>query len=507
MRSVRGRLTWACTVVAVAACAAGALPTAPGAAAPTTWPRVESVPRLPQLPGVDERVKGRVVSRSVPAAASTATGQWTIWSSGYGRQAGTTIDMPPGGGIPLLGDWNGDGASTPGRYDGGQWFVTNASVDSAQWEGRAAFGGEPGDIPVVGRIDKDRAADIGVFRSGEWHWQGAKGRALPVDRFGEAGDVPVVGDWDGDGRDDLGVVRGDVWLLRLTGITRRPGWIGRQVDITMDRSVRAAVLRFRFGAAGDVPVVGDWNRDGRDDPGVVRNRSQWVLSDGLAHVRRTLVDSRPLGEGEVPLVGEQATAAGHCPTATRTGERYGEIAANKVALPRTPLGTTAIPGNAEILATVQDGLRYVITNDLTKRLKTRVDRPYYDPLSTHRTTEESVRRSANIALAAAIMLTTTNWREVNGISRQQLLDYARWHIRSLACQHGALSPGGWGNTWQSALWAVTAGQAGWLLWDELSTQERAYVAAMVISEADYAVARGPRYFRNRLGQDEEAPRT
>ena len=70
------------------------------------------------------------------------------------------------------------------------------------------------------------------------------------------------------------------------------------------------------------------------------------------------------------------------------------------------------------------------------------------------------------------MLTTTDWRTTNGISRAQLLDYARWHIRSLACQHGALVARRLGQHWQSALWAVTAGQAGWLLWDELNEQER-----------------------------------
>ena len=150
---------------------------------------------------------------------------------------------------------------------------------------------------------------------------------------------------------------------------------------------------------------------------------------------------------------------------------------------------------------MQDGLRYTMTNDLTIRLADRVERTYYDPLSVHRTTEESIRRSANEAMAAAIMLSTTKWTDANGISRERLLDFARWHIRSLACQHGSLSPGGWGNTWQSALWAVSAGQAGWMLWDELSEQERAYVAAMVVSEAEYASARGPRYFRNRLGQE------
>ena len=30
-----------------------------------------------------------------------------------------------------------------------------------------------------------------------------------------ATDVPVVGDWDGDGKDDLGVFRNGIWYLDL----------------------------------------------------------------------------------------------------------------------------------------------------------------------------------------------------------------------------------------------------------------------------------------------------
>ena len=205
---------------------------APGTGAPAAQPQVDRAPRLPRLPDVSESGKGRVIARSVPAAASVASGEWTVWAGGGGRLAGTTMSMPPAGGIPLLGDWNGDGVATPGRYEAGQWFVTNASVDAPQWEGKAAFGGDPADVPVVGRIDKDRRTDIGVFRAGEWRWQRANGKPSGVDQFGQAGDVPVVGDWDGDGRDDLGVVRGDVWLLRLTDVNRKPTWVGKQVDIT-----------------------------------------------------------------------------------------------------------------------------------------------------------------------------------------------------------------------------------------------------------------------------------
>jgi hypothetical protein len=500
-RSRRRATVLALTPLLLVAVLAPTVESSAAAAVPGASPRIDPAPALPRLPDVSSNGMGNVRPRSVPAAASVASGLWTVWSTGNGRASGTEMSMTPAGGVPLLGDWNGDGIATPGRYEGGQWFITNASVDSPQWEGFTSFGGDPADIPVVGRIDKDRRTDIGVFRNGEWHWQRANGKPAAVDQFGQAGDIPVVGDWDGDGRDDIGVVRGGVWLLRVTGVRGRPPFVGKHVVVNAVPQFRAAVLQFPFGLPTDVPVVGDWDRDGRDEPGVVRDRARWIFSSGLEHVRRTTTEVHPLVEGEVPLVGNQATAAGHCPTATRDGERYGQAAADKVRPASSPQGTTAIPGNADILATVQDSLRWVVTNDLTKRLRTRVDRTYYDPLSTQKTTEESVRRSANAALAAAVMLTTTSWGDVNGISRAQLLDYARWHIRSLACQHGALSPGGWGNNWQSALWAVTVGQAAWLLWPQLSDQERSYVAAMVISEADYASARGPRYFRNRLGQE------
>jgi hypothetical protein len=403
--------------------------------------------------------------------------------------------------VPLLADWNGDGIATPGRYDAGQWFVTNATVDSAQWEGKTAFGGNPGDIPVTGQIDKDGRADVGVFNGGTWLWQHSNGRQPSTDQFGAAGDIPIVGDWDGNGRDDVGVVRGNTWILRITGVDHKPSYIGGKAKVTMVPDAHAALVQFTLGVPGDVPVVGDWDRNSRDEPGFVHQRHDWFLSSGLGKVHKGDHVTHTLSGDEVALVGTQVSGPGHCPTATLSGEEYGVSAAKKVRVPLTPKGTRRIPGNQEVLATMQDGLRYVVTNDLTSRLASRANRPYYDPLSTQASMEESIRRSANSALAAAIMLSTTKRKDINGISRNQLLTYARWHIRSLACQHGAVSPGGWGNDWQSALWAATTGQAGWLLWPDLSDYERSLVAAMVVSEAEYASARGPRYFRNRLGQE------
>lgn len=484
---------------------------APAAAQPTalvaptgelTAHRVASAPALPTpapLARDDRSVSQRTLS--VPASGYAASGQWTVWTGKGARSTETRMTLPAASGTALLGDWNGDGLATPGRYDGGQWFVTNAAVNTGIWEARASFGGDPADIPVVGFIDKDRKADLGVFRDGTWLWQRANGKPARRADFGAAGDKPIVGDWDGDGRDDIGVVRGGVWILLVTGVNKRPRWVGKRVHVQLVPAAHAAVLQFAFGLPTDTPVVGDWDRDGRSEPGVVRDGRDWYLSEGLARVLKTTHEVHTLAAGSTALVGTQTTAADHCPTATTAGEKYGFAAAAAVKRAITPHGSTSIPGNADILATVQGSLRYVMTEDLTRRLADRVRRPFFDPLSSEKTVEESIRRSANSALAAAIMLTTTKWSTVNGITRKQLLDYARWSIRSLACQHGASSPGGWGNSWQSALWAVTAGQAGWLLWPNLSSQERGLVAAMVVSEAEYASARGPRYFRNRLGTE------
>lgn len=66
----------------------------------------------------------------------------------------------------------------------------------------------------------------------------------------------IAGDWDGDGRAEPGVFADGIWTL----------------------SVKGEKLSFRFGRQGDAPLVGDWDGDGRDSVGVRRGRT-WLLSD------------------------------------------------------------------------------------------------------------------------------------------------------------------------------------------------------------------------------------
>lgn len=479
----------ACVVLATVA---ASLPATPAAAA------VAPAPPLPAIASVSSTPpKGQ--GRSVPAASAPGTGVYVVWSAPGAPPAQTTVTMPAFSGTPLLADWDGDGLATPGRYANGSWFAADGAIDNPAWTPIVEGFGSASDTPVTGQLDKDGKAELGLFRDGQWTWRMSSGEAR-TDAFGQPGDLPVVGDWDGNGIDDIGVVRQGSWILRISGITKAPK-APKAVTVEWVPDAKAAVLTFAFGAPGDVPVAGDWDGDGTATPGVVRG-TQWIFSTrGFERPKATTSMTLPMASGQVPLVGTQALPIGHCPTASKTKVREAWKLLPRTQAPTRTRGTTRIPGMKEIQASVQDGLRFVIVNDLTRRKKLGPSRPYYDALSIAETTEESIRRQSNSAQAAAIMATTSNWKRPNGISRAQLVQYARWHVRSVACQHDSITPGGWGNSFQSALWATSAGMAGWLLWGELSQQERAYVASMVATEADNTVARGPFYMRNRAGRD------
>lgn len=173
------------------------------------------------------------------------------------RSPGVTFSRS-GAGVPLVGDWDGDGRDEPGWYDAGRVALQAGDGSVTSY----AFGGS-GHVPVVGDWDRDGRDSVGTFNRGTWSLRNARssGPADLLVAFGRAGDVPVTGRWPGAVGTGIGVVRGNQWFLRTSLSAGDP---------------TAAV--FTLGVAGDVAMVGDWDGNGTDTPAVRRSTSRY-LSD------------------------------------------------------------------------------------------------------------------------------------------------------------------------------------------------------------------------------------
>lgn len=272
------------------------------------------------------------------AAASDPAGQQTFtFGRSFGEWAGgpSRTQRLPGRGIPLTGDWDGDGrdqaavwyatpptggasgfslrnndgTATDVTFTGGCWgviFCQPVEPPGSYW-----YSQTPAD-----RLESGAQALFPV--TGDWDGEGANG--ITTDDFGVAAvagpailwsvrsegkpeytfflgrnargegwmDRPITGDWDGDGRTDFGIYRpptkpGDVGEFRL--ITAKAAAIekysggGRQWNLD---GKETSIIK--MGAYGDQPITGDWDNDGADGIGVVSVGSPtevptWSLRD------------------------------------------------------------------------------------------------------------------------------------------------------------------------------------------------------------------------------------
>ena len=221
-------------------------------------------------------------SGSVPVSPAKigaySQGSWYLDKNGNGAwDTGTdfyssfgTADM-----IPVTGNWNGTGPTKAGAYINGTWYLDLNG--NGQWDGEPTDKmipdfGYAGALPVTGDWNGDGVTEIGVYdpntsawyldMNGSYAWDGTPGDTY-VSNFGFSGCLPVVGDWNGNGRSKIGVFFNGQWYLDTNG---NFAWDGSPIDTAVPN----------FGFAGALPVAGDWDGSGHSKIGVYYN-GQWYF--------------------------------------------------------------------------------------------------------------------------------------------------------------------------------------------------------------------------------------
>jgi hypothetical protein len=415
--------------------------------------------------------------RAVPGYA-TYTG-WRIRTSAGGGSVDFVASIPTGtASTPVYGDWDGNGTFTPGYFLNGRWVLYDRMIGvPVAW--RSFSYGRTGDAAVVGDWNRDGRTDIGVFRRGTWFQRDAANGG-PSSRsfvFGSAGDRPLAGDWDGNASDTVGLRRSNVVYLRNAN------------------SAGPYNHKFSFGKTTDTAVTGDWDGNRTDTVGVVRGTS-WFLSSGHAASAPTTEVAITSGAAgyALPYPSPAGPSGDSCPTMPpgRTLTAWSYV--------RAPQGLSQPMPDSPLLAALLDAQKTMLGVEYDRSFAARTTQKYLNVRADSTSQELAIRSAAMSTLTVAIGMSMDGYDNARvGRDRGFALGYVDWLLRSVACQHRAVSPGGWGHTVQSAMWAGFAGFAAWLVWNDLPPQTRAYVGSVVADEANWVASRPDPYWKNESG--------
>ncbi|HEY0429831.1 MAG TPA: SBBP repeat-containing protein [Pyrinomonadaceae bacterium] len=174
---------------------------------------------------------------------------------------------------------------------------TTTSVIAQTALSTSALAGQKG---ISGDFDGDGMTTLGSFTNGTWKIRNSLVTAVVLGQpigvrtitFGAGNDLPVVGDWNGDGIDTPGVFRPSTGQFTLT-------------NSTSDTPSFILGTKVNFGLAGDLPIAGDWDGDGKDSIAVFRP------STGETFFTNQITQNPPIDfvafigiNGDLPIAGD-----------------------------------------------------------------------------------------------------------------------------------------------------------------------------------------------------------
>jgi endoglucanase len=213
-------------------------------------------------------------------------GQWYLDGNGNGIWDGAPADVGGSfgaglpGAIPVTGDWNGDGHTKMGAYHQGDWyldFIGNGTWDGGVIDKQYAFGwNDPNVIPVAGDWNGDGRTKIGIYYKGFWYldydgngvWDGGVNDKQYAFGWNDPNVIPVVGDWNGDGRTKIGIYYKGFWYLDYDG------------NGVWDGGVKDKAYTFGWPATGVTPMLGDWSGTGTTKIGIYYQGFWYLDYDG-----------------------------------------------------------------------------------------------------------------------------------------------------------------------------------------------------------------------------------
>jgi len=174
----------------------------------------------------------------------------------------------PGTSSVFAGQWSGTAGATVGYFYGTTQSFHLFDQNMEPSAEKFFSVGDPNDIGFAGDFDGNGITTVGVYKpsAGELQYflatnpaQGDTATADSSVRFGDPGGLPLIGDWNCDGRDDFGVFYQATGRFRL----RLGPAVGQELDFTVGKT-----------GSDLYPIAGDWDGDGTVTIGLFDNSAR-----------------------------------------------------------------------------------------------------------------------------------------------------------------------------------------------------------------------------------------